>query len=180
MTTTTTPTTTKSVTTALIEHDGHIEGLRLDFAHGESITITEHQLTRDIANRGLWHGISAKLVDATAISRNLDTGRSASVDDKYNAAREVYERLIAGQWNKVRGDGTGTGSGGLLFRALCIMYATKTPGQIRAFLEGKTAEQKTALRKSPKIAEIIETLRAQTTNTDGIDTDSLLDELNEE
>jgi len=177
MTTTPTPA-TKSVTTALIEHDGHIDGLRLDFAHGESITITEHQLTRDIANRALWHGISAKLVDATAISRNPDTGRSATSMDKYNAANEVYQRLIAGQWNKVRGDGTGTGSGGLLFRALSLAYPTKTPEQIRAYLATKNLSEQATMRKSDKLATIIEDLRAKdAANGEPVDEEALFEGL---
>lgn len=172
---TTTNTTAKAVTTSFITTGGRIEGLRLDFAGGDSITITENHLTREIANRGLWHGISAKLVDATAISRNPDTGRSASVTDKYNAALGVYERLIAGQWNKTRE--AGAVSGGLLLRALCQLYPTKTVEQVREYLTGKTAEEKTALRKAPKIAAIIETLRDADSDSDDVDTDALLGEL---
>lgn len=178
-TTTTNSTTTKAVTATLVRNDaGHIGGLALQFANGKTIAVTASQLTQDILERAVWHGISAKLVDATAISRNPDTGRSASVDDKYNAAREVYERLLAGQWNKVRGDGTGTGAGGLLFRALCIAYPTKTPEQIRAYLATKNLSEQATMRKSDKLATIIEDLRAKdAANGEPVDEEALFEGL---
>lgn len=178
--TTTNSTTTKAVT-AVIECDAneHPYGITLSFANGKTLTLMETNLSEAMRARALWHGVSAKLVDATAISRNPDTGRSASVEDKYNAAREVYERLLAGQWNKVRGDGTGTTSaGGLLFRALCLVYSTKTPEQIREYLKGKTLTEQAALRKSSKLASVIEELRAKDAkDADPVDEDALFDGL---
>ena len=73
----------------------------------------------------------------------------------------------------------GGGSGGLLFKALCRMYSNKSPEQITAFLAGKTDADKTALRKNPKIAAIIEEIRAETGKSANIDTDELLAELGE-
>lgn len=148
--------------------------LTLTFSNGETIVLTTAQISTEIANQALLHGLKQKLVDAAAISRNPDTGRSATVDDKYNAVREVYDRLLAGQWNKSRGEGSGT-SGGLLFRALCQMYADKTPDAIKAFLDKKTPAEKAALRATPKIAAIIDTLRAD--KASDIDADELLADL---
>mgnify|MGYP003450704267 CR=1 FL=1 len=101
---------------------------------------------------------------------------SATVADKYAAMKEVYDRLLAGDWNKVRGDGS-TGSGGLLFRALCIAYAQKDPADIKAFLDGKTKAEQAALRKNPKIAAIIDTLREE--EAGDVDTDEMLNELDD-
>jgi hypothetical protein len=148
--------------------------LTLTFSNGETIVLTTAQISTDIANQAMLHGLKQKLVDAAAISRNPDTGRSATVDDKYNAVREVYDRLLSGQWNKSRGEGSST-SGGLLFRALCQMYADKTPDAIKAFLDKKTPTEKAALRATPKIAAIIETIRAE--KASDIDTDDMLAEL---
>jgi hypothetical protein len=176
---TTNSTPTKAVT-AVIECDAneHPYGITLSFANGKTLTLMETNLSGAMRARALWHGVSAKLVDATAISRNPDTGRSASVEDKYNAAREVYERLLAGQWNKVRGDGTGTGSGGLLFRALCITYPTKTPEQIRAYLATKNLSEQATMRKSDKLATIIEDLRAKdAANGEPVDEEALFEGL---
>lgn len=150
------------------------KAMQLAFANGETLSLSTNELSRDIIEQAMWHGLKQKLVDAAAISRNPDTGRSATIDDKYNAVREVYARLLAGQWNKNRGDGTGTSNGGLLFRALCLHYPAKTPEAIRAFLDKKTAAEKTALRNVPAIMAIIATLKSDS----DVDTDALLGELN--
>ncbi len=151
--------------------------LELKFANGETLLIETNNLSPAIQIQAMVHGLKQKLVDAAAISRNPDTGRSATIDDKYNAVREVYDRLLSGHWNKTRADGAST-KGGLLFRALCLMYADKTPEAIKAFLDKKTPAEKTALRNTAKIAAIIATLKEDVAD-DGIDADSLLDELND-
>lgn len=153
----------------------NISGLQLVFANGEALILARDALSDDIIARALWHGLKQKLVDAAAISRSSDTGRSATVDDKYLAVKAVFDRLLAGQWNAERGEG-GTGAGGLLFRALCIMYATRSPEAIRTFLESKSKAEQAALRKNPRVAAIINKLRAEA-DDDSINTDELLDEL---
>lgn len=165
---------------AIVQPDGRMGpngSVAFRFSDGRTMTIQIGDLTSEIQEQALLHGLKQKLVDAAAISRNPDTGRSATIDDKYNAMREVFDRLHSGSWNKSRGDGTGAGAGGLLFRALCQLYADKTPDAIRAFLDKKDAKEKAALRAMPKIAAIIETLRAA--KVTDVDTDAMLDELND-
>ena len=150
--------------------------LVLMFANGETLTIRGDELNTDIQQYALMHGLKQKLVDAAAISRNPETGRTATVDDKFQAVKTVYDRLLAGQWNATR-EGGGN-AGGLLFQALCRMYAgRKTPDQLREFLTDKSDAEKTALRKNPRIAQIIDEIRAETGKAANIDTDELLDEL---
>lgn len=150
--------------------------LSLTFSNGYELCIRASDLTVALAQQAMMHGLKQKLVDAAAISRNPDTGRSATIDDKYNAVREVFDRLMSGQWNKVRDGGAST-KGGLLFRALCLMYPDKTPDAIKAFLDKKTPAEKTALRNTARIASIIATFKADEIDDD-IDADTLLDELN--
>lgn len=152
--------------------------LNLTCSNGQAIKITTEMLSPEIKQQALFHGLKQKLVDAAAISRNPDTGKAASPDDKWAAVIEVFERITAagGTWNKVREGGAG-GSGGLLMRALCRLYASKTQDQIREYLDGKTDAEKTALRKNPKVAEMIETIRAETGKAANVDTDELLSEL---
>ena len=151
-------------------------GILLAFSNGTGLHLKISELSGEIQHHAMLHGLKQKLVDAAAISRNPDTGRSATIDDKYNAVREVYDRLLGGNWNKGRGDGSSSGNGGLLFRALCQMYPNKTPEALRAFLDGKTKSECAALRATPKIAAIIDTLRAPSGD---VDTDGLLAELGE-
>lgn len=149
--------------------------LTLAFSNGEALSIDATTLHDDIAQHALMHGLKQKLVDAAAISRNPETGRSATVADKFAAVQEVYERLRSGEWNKTREGGN---AGGLLLRAL-MQFQGKDRETVMAWLATKTDEQKAALRKNPKIAAIIATLKPEP-KTDGIDTDALLEELADE
>ena len=150
------------ITVKLVRNaEGQIGGMLMDFAHGKQLTITAAQLTHPIMEQAIWHGLKQKLVDAAAIGRNPETGRSATVDDKYKAVKAVYDRLLAGRWNAERGEGNAP-AGGLLFAALVRMYAgKKSDDDIRAFLAGKDDKQKAALRKNPRVVEIIEEIKAE-------------------
>lgn len=150
--------------------------LTLMFANGETLIMRGDALNNDVQQYAMMHGLKQKLVDAAAISRNPETGRAATVEDKYQAVKTVYDRLLSGQWNATR-EGGGN-AGGLLFQALCRMYqGRKTPDQLREFLAEKTDAEKTALRKNPRVAQIIEEIRAEQGKAANIDTDELLGEL---
>lgn len=177
MTTTTTTARTPAIdANILTEPSGTPYGLELTFSHGEKLTITAGQLSADLRAYALVHGLKQKLVDAAAISRNPDTGRSATIEDKYAAVREVYERLIAGEWNKRREAGEGGGTGGLLFAALVRLYAgRKTDEEIRAFLAGKSDKEQAALRASSRVAPIIQAIKDERAAKKGLpDADDLL------
>lgn len=151
-------------------------GLCLSFLNGEKLQLQLSDLAPDIIEMACLHGLKQKLVDAAAISRDPATGRAATVETKFAAVKEVFDRLLSGQWNKAREGGAG--AGGLLFKALMRMYdGRKTEEDVRAWLDGKTDAEKTALRKNPRVAEIIEQIRAETGKTTGTDTDALLAEL---
>lgn len=150
--------------------------LTLTFANGETLTMRADALNSDVQRYAMMHGLKQKLVDAAAISRNPETGRAATVEDKYQAVNVVYNRLLSGQWNATR-EGGGN-AGGLLAQALTRMYAgRKTAEDIKAFLAEKTDAEKTALRKNPRVAQIIEEIRAEQGKAANIDTDELLGEL---
>lgn len=152
------------------------DDLVIEFAHGKRIELNPVDLADSVYKQAVYHGLKQKLVDAAAISRNPETGRSASIEDKYQAVKTVYDRLLAGAWNATREGGGATG--GLLLQALMRMYAgRKTPDQLREFLADKTDAEKTALRKNPRVAQIIEDIRIETGKAANIDTDELLGEL---
>ena len=149
--------------------------LNLKFANGKAINLHLSELTHAILAMATLHGLKQKLVDAAAISRNPETGRSATVEDKYQAVMTVYERLMAGDWNAPR-EGGGN-AGGLLFKALCRIYTTKTPESLREWLAGKSDKEQAALRANPKVAAVIADIQAEAGKTSGIDSEELLDEL---
>ena len=152
--------------------------LALECSNGKAAAVRLHDLTPEILAQAALHGLKQKLVDAAAISRNPDTGKPASPDDKWAAVMEVYSRITGpgATWNKTREGGAG-GSGGLLFRALVRLYPAKTADQLREYLDGKSDAEKTALRKNPKVATVIEEIRAETGKAANVDTDELLGEL---
>lgn len=151
--------------------------MTLTFAHGAELIVTPSMFTPEIVAQATMHGLKQKLVDAAALSRNPDTGRSATTEDKFNAVKEVFDRLLSGHWNKPR-EGAGAVKGGLLFAALCRMQPGKSAEEIRAWLDSKTDEQKSALRKNPKVAAVIAEIQSERAKSDDVDTEELLDELN--
>ena len=158
------------------ETDNRPCALHLKFSNGQELAITASQLSNHVMEYAIFHGLKQKLVDAAAISRNPETGRAATVEDKYQAVKIVFDRLLAGAWNATREGGGATG--GLLLQALVRMYAgRKTPDELKAFLADKSDAEKTALRKNPRVATIIEEIRAETGKVASIDTDELLGEL---
>ena len=178
--TTNTTATNKTISTT-VAPDGGLTGngsLHIHVTGFKPLVVQIRDLSDAMLEQAALHGLKQKIVDAAALSRNPDTGRSATAADKYNAMREVFERVLAGEWNKTRGDGTGTGTGGLLFAALCRLYTTKTAEEIRAFLDGKTTAEQAALRKNPKVAGVIEEIKAERAKgAPDTDTDDMLAEL---
>ena len=153
--------------------------LTLTFANGRAMSVNILSLSTDIARAATLHGLKQKLCDAGAIARDPETGRTATIETKYNAVKEVFDRITSadGTWNKAREAGS---TGGLLTTALIRMYAgRKTKDQILEYLAARTPAEQAALRKTPRIAEIIEEIKAEraTGSDNGIDGEDLLSEL---
>jgi hypothetical protein len=150
--------------------------LTLTFSHGEALEIDAAKLTPEIQMQAMLHGLKQKTVDAAAIARDLDTGRSATIADKFAAVKEVADRITGEQpsWNKVREAGA-TSSNSLLVRA--IMELTGKPrATVENDLEARSKEERAALRKNARVATIIVRLQSEKADS-SIDTDSLLEEL---
>lgn len=153
-----------------------IDGMVLTFTgdNGRVLTIDARTLSTSILDSAIMHGLKQKVGDAAAISRNPETGRSATTDDKFDAMSEVLNRLMAGNWTKPREAGDGARAGGLLFKALCRVKADKTPAEAKAYLDGRSKEEQAALRKVPVIAAAIDAIRAESAKAAGIDGEALL------
>ena len=159
---------------ATVESDGT---LVLAFRHGEVLRLHPESLAPEIQRMAMLHGLKQKLVDAAAISRDTATGRAATIATKFNAVREIFDRITgaggeAPSWNKPRAGGAG-GQGGLLARAIA-RYKNVEVAAAKAYLDRLTDAQKQALRVDPRIATIINDLRAESAKPAGIDTDALL------
>lgn len=156
---------------AAVEDNGT---LVLTFRHGEILRIHPESLAPEIQRTAMLHGLKQKLVDAAAISRDTVTGRAATISTKYDAVKEIFDRITGENpsWNKPRAGGAG-GQGGLLARAIA-RYKSVPVEQAKAYLERLTDAQKQALRVDPRIATIINELRLESAKPAGIDTDALL------
>ena len=174
MATTTTTTTTKKDIEATVGDDGT---LILEFRHGETLRVHPETLNPEIQRAALLHGLKQKLVDAAAISRDTATGRAATIVTKFDAVKEIFDRITGAggetpSWNKPRAGGSG-GQGGLLARAIA-RYKNVPVEAAKAYLDRLTDAQKQALRVDPRIATIINELRLESAKPAGIDTDALL------
>ena len=170
----TTTTTTKKDIEATVGDDGT---LILEFRHGETLRLHPETLSPEIQRAALLHGLKQKLVDAAAISRDTTTGRAATIVTKFDAVKEIFDRITGAggespSWNKPRAGGAG-GQGGLLARAIA-RYKGVEVSAAKAYLDRLTDAQKQALRVDPRIATIINELRLESAKPAGIDTDALL------
>lgn len=151
--------------------------LVLAFRHGEVLRLHPERLNPEIQRAAMLHGLKQKLVDAAAISRDTATGRAATIQTKFEAVREIFDRITGAggawpAWNKPRAGGAG-GQGGLLARAIA-RYKGVEVSAAKAYLDRLTDAQKQALRVDPRIAAVINELRLETAKPAGIDTDALL------
>jgi hypothetical protein len=139
----------------------------------ESQTVYLHELASDIRMACAAHGLKQKVQDAAAISRNPETGRSATVADKWAAMEKVVIRLLSGEWNAER---EGGGATSYLFRAMCELKPEASPEKIKAWLDKKTTAEKAAMELNDQVRPIIERLRAAKAPAD-YDSDAAIAEL---
>ena len=133
--------------------------LTLTFINGKEIVIDANTLNPEIRDMALLHGLKQKLVDAAAISRNVETGTSASADDKYDAVKKIADRLMSpdGKWNEGRASRReplrSASVNYILIRA--VMKMTGQVRHIRRIGSRQNKEQRAALRKNPRVVQIM-------------------------
>ena len=137
----------------------------------DEIIIRLSALNQSMIDHAALHGLKQKICDGAAL------GIGYTLTEKYNAMLEIVERISGddGSWNK-RAEGAGAITG-LLFRALVRLYPAKSSEVLRAYHDKLDKVQQAALRKNPKVAAIIEDIKAESVKTAGIDTTGMLDEL---
>lgn len=142
---------------------------------GKSITISEKDLSPSMLIQMAMLGCKNSLSDASALPKG------STVEDKWAAIRKAYHAILEGTFGvRTKGQGSGEPKGGILFNALCRLYAgVKSPETIRAYLDkiGRKG-QATMLAKPPATLVVhIEAIRAEMAKSQGIDTEAMLDEL---
>ncbi len=89
------------------------------------------------------------------------TGAAKNPADRIAAAREIYERLRAGEWAKPRATGERKPRVSKYILAALIEVKGWDEETARDFIAGLTPEQRKALPHHPKIAPVIARLRAE-------------------
>lgn len=152
--------------------------LTVEVAGHPAIVVDPAQLPANLVEYAALHGLKQRLVDAAAIPRDPDTGRSATAADKYAAVRRVWDHMTAtGEWNLVRG--SGGGSDGLLVAAL-MEACGLTREQAREAVAGWDRPLQEAMReRDPVIAPIVQRLRMERARTvaGAVDTAAVLEGL---
>lgn len=141
--------------------------LTISFSNNKQIVVNPSAFTPEIQDMAMLHGFKQKLVDAAALSSG------ATIDGKYEAIAEVFDRLSGGEWNKRRE--SGEPRGGLLFNALLRAYPQRTPEQIREFLNGKSRKEQNAMMENSRLRPHIDAIRAEMVKN--IESDDLLNAL---
>jgi len=135
--------------------------LTLNFANGKELQIDTTTLHAEIVQQAILHGLKQKLVDAAAIARDTTTGKTATIEDKFQAVKTVFDRLTSAtpSWNAVR-EGEAKQQGGLFVRAL-MELTNKSREEVQASIESYTKEQVAALKKNPRVLTIIQRLERE-------------------
>lgn len=134
-------------------------------------------LNQDIIEQAIYHGLKQKIVDAAALSRNPETGKSATPEEKFAAMQAVAERLMGmsgpAEWN-ARAESDGTPEG-LLARAL-MKVTGQDADTVSKFLKALDKKAQAALRADPDIAPVIAEMKAaaDASRGRGVDTAGLL------
>lgn len=144
--------------------------VRLDFKNGETRSVV---LPAGLIPQFALHGALQKYGDEVA--------GETDVDDMVLAIDELDKRIQAGEWT-VKREGGMSGTS-VLIKAL-MEYGNRTVEQVKAFLEGKSAADKAALRNNDKkanksgltVAAIVKRLEAEkAAKASKVDTDSMLE-----
>lgn len=162
----------------------------LSFTVGEagSFNLNPTELSDEVRARAEVHGYVQKISDAAAMPKSEFKGKSAAeiATMKLNAMTAVRDRLVAGDWSKRSGEGSGAVAG-IIYRAfeeyvLDVAKAKKvktppTPEAIRARYDAMSRGEQLALRSVPEISAIMDRIRADRGAKVEVDTSTLLGEL---
>ncbi len=141
------------------------------------------ELSDAVKHRAMIHGLIQRVSDAAALSRNTETGQSATPQDKYNAMRDIVEHYRTGttEWSVKRASGTGeTRENGITLRALAAVQGADVATmreRVERLAEKQGVTTRAILAKiatQPAVAAKIAELRAQTV---AVDADAMLAEL---
>jgi len=135
--------------------DAPTRELRWTFGNGiEDVAFTAPDAPMDsLVFIAMVHGFKQKIADTAAMECDTETGKSAPMVAKRAAMQTVVERLNAGEWNATRTGATPkTVDVDSLIAAMAAATGKSVIG-VRAYVEGRTEEQRKALVANDKYRE---------------------------
>lgn len=139
---------------------GTPEAIRFDCITGDSETVRMADVPSGVYEQLAAHGLSQKLGDEYA---DVD-----SPSDCIETMRQLWQRLLKGNWNAER---QGFAGSGILFEACKLAYPDMAAEAIREVLNGMSAKEKAAFKVSDFMKPHVATIEAQ--RAKGVDTDAL-------
>lgn len=136
------------------------------FSNGNKVEIDPKQLSDEIRDQLVMHGLTQKIRDSFA-------GAKGNVAEAEASASGVVEALLAGEWNRRGGGGYG---GNLLAEAIAEIKEIDI-GEARQRLAELTEDQIDALKKSKTVKAKILEIKARRAKPDADGDDSALDAL---
>jgi len=150
-----------------------------------SAEVDINNLSNEVKERAMVHGIIQRFSDATAISRDLETGKPATPAEKLARMQALVEHYSTGTavWSRA-GAGSGSGEAGLTVRAIAevLGIAAALVAERIEGLAGKRGISEAKIyaefRSNPgKVREAYIRLRDAEAKASGINADDLLAEL---
>lgn len=170
-----------------VAHDADTNTLNFTVGDAGSFALSIDALAEELRTRAMIHGLVQKISDAAAMPKSELTGdpkKDASA--KLDAMTKVRDRLVAGDWSRRSGEGSGPVAG-LIFRAFSEFAETAakkakkpvpTAEALRTFYDGKTRAEQLALRNIPEVSAIIERIKSERgSDAAPVDAGALLGEL---
>lgn len=166
---------TKAKSNSVITHEIESDGIIVFNVLGAG-KISFDLASVNAANKlqAMTHGFIQRISDAAAISRDPETGKPATPEEKFEAMLRLVKHYESGasEW-RIAGVG-GVARSSVLLDAMVQLYPTRTRDDLKAWLGAKSKTQRAALARSSRVAPII----AAMTPVSG-DADAMLDELDQ-
>lgn len=127
--------------------------LAVTFVNGKIYELNVSSLSDAIKVDGLWHGLEQKLRDSAA-------GVKGNADEALELVSAVGNRLVAGEWAKVREGGGGTTSAFWIEAVMRLKGWTDKADSVQR-LAGLPDERREALKKHPQVAAMVAQIKAE-------------------
>lgn len=115
--------------------NGDDVGIRFDFRNGQTMTLWTKELSGDILEKSVLHGLSQKCGDEAAGEKNIA--------DIASAVEDMMSRLRKGEWRVARAAGDSFAGTHIVVRAVAEVSG-KTVEEVKAFLQSKLDKAKEA------------------------------------